>query len=188
VDLSDAQALRRALAETQSVLRAYAALVKQKSVVQETITGLTARLGDVDKDVQLIDANRRMILDIEAQKQTREMELKNAQVKEAEFGEARQRLFGTKNADTEELAAETLTQKLTAVREQRRKDVEQAERAVLQNQRDIARAQCEMDNEARQLDDAYTQLKSEAAEIVSVSDAPDTAARFIVWAEMAARL
>ena len=188
IDLSDPQALRQAQADAQNVMRAHAALTKQRSAVQDRLTGLTARLGDVDKDVQLIDANRRMIKDIETQKHARGIDRQKAQDKAEELRGEREKLFGAKDAGVEETAAEVLTQRMSAVREKRRTEAEQAERAVLQNKRDMARTREEMDNETRCLDDAYALLKAGATEVVPVSDAPDPMARFEVWAEMAGRL
>jgi exonuclease SbcC len=188
VDLGDPQALRQALADAQGVLRVHSALARQYRDIQVRVNVLTEKLGSVDKDVQQIDNNRRMIQDIEVQKQARENERKKAQGKAGELREERERLFGAKSTDAEEMAAEMLTQKMSAAREQRRKEAEQAERAVLQNRRDISRTQEELDNETRQLEDTYALLKTGAAEIVPVSDAQDPMARFEVWSEMAARL
>ena len=187
VDLSDARALRQALAAAQNILRAHASLVRRRSSVQEQLTRLTARLGDVDKDVQQTDNNRRMIGDIEAQKQTREGEREKALAKAAALLNER-RQFGVKNADAEEAAAEALARQMSAAREQRRTETEQAERAVLQNKRDVSRTQEELDRNARELDDAYAAALSGTAAVVPVSEAPDAAARFEAWAEMAAQL
>ena len=187
-DLSDAAALRRALTDAQGVLRTHAALARQRSEAQERVNALTQKLGGVDKDVQQIDNNRRAIQDIEEQMEARSDELRRTQARAAALGEERTRLFGSKAADTEETAAEALSQRLTAVKEQRRKDAEQAERAVLQNSRDIARTQDELEQEARQTDVAYAAALEDAASVTAVSDAQDTLARFEVWAEMASRL
>ena len=187
-DMSDVAVLRQALTEAQGVQRTHAALARQRSEAQERVNALTQKLGGVDKDVQQIDNNRRAIQDIEAQMDARSNELRNVQNKAVALGEERAQLFGSKAADTEEAAAEALSQKLTAVREQRRKDAEQAERAVLQNTRDISRAQSELEQETRQTDMAYTEALKDAEGVKAVSDAQDTAARFEVWAEMSSRL
>ena len=187
-DLSDASALRQALADAQTVLRTHAALSRQRGDMQERVNELTRKLGDVDKDVQQIDNNRRAIQDITAQMEARIDELNKARSKAASLGEERTRLFGGKTADAEEAAAEALTQRLTAVKEQRRKDTEQAERAVLQNTRDIARTQDELEQETRQTEAAYAAALKDAADVTAVSDAQDTLARYEVWAEMASRL
>lgn len=187
-DLSDAVALRQALADAQNVLRTHAALARQRSEAQERVNALTEKLGGVDKDVQQIENNRRAIHDIEAQMEARSVELSKAQINAAALGEERIRLFGGKSADVEESSSEALTQQLAAVKEQRRKDAEQAERAVLQNTRDIARTQGELEQDARQMDDIYASALADAAGVAAVSDAQDMAARFEVWAEMLSRL
>ncbi len=187
-DLSDTAALRQALAEAQNVLRTHAALAHQRGEAQERVNALTQKLGGVDKDVQQINNNRRAIHDIETQMQSRSDELSRTQAKAAALGEERSRLFGDKKADTEETAAEALTQQLAAVKEQRRRDTEQAERAVLQNTRDIARTQSELEQDTRQMEDIYAAALEDAANVQAVSDAQDTAARYEVWAEMASRL
>lgn len=188
VDLSDPQALKQRLADTQTLLRTHGALAKQRSVVQEKVTALTARLGDVDKDVQLIDTNRRTIQEIQSQIEARTDEMRRSQKKTGRLEEERQKLFGSKKADAEEAAAEALTQQLAAAHEQRRKEAEQAERAVLQNRRDIARTQEELKKDMEQLADAYASVLAGAAHVAPVSDAQDTTARFEVWVEMASRL
>lgn len=187
-DMGDAAMLRQLLADAQGVLRAHAALMSQRGEAQERVNALTQKLGDVDKDVQQIDNNRRAIKDIEVQTDARSDELSKAQAKAAALAEERTRLFGVKAADAEEAAAEALTQRLTAVKEQRRKDAEQAERAVLQNTRDIVRTQGELEQETRQTDEIYAAALADAADVAAISDAQDTAARFEVWAEMASRL
>lgn len=188
VDLSDPQTLKQRLADTQTLLRMHGALAKQRSAVQEKVTALTARLGDVDKDVQLIDTNRRTIQEIESQIEARTDEMRRSQKKTAQLEEERQKLFGSKKADAEEAAAAALTQQLAAAHEQRRKAAEQAERAVLQNRRDIARTQEELKKDMEQLTDAYASVLAVAVDVAPVSDTPDTNARFEVWAEMASRL
>jgi exonuclease SbcC len=188
LELSNALALRQDLAEAQSLLRTHATLANKRSEVQEQVTALTARLGDVDKDVQSIGSNRRMIQDIEAQMQARTAERQKAQARADALAEERARLFGDKQADAEEAAAEALAQQLKTACEQRRKEAELAERAVLQNSRDIARTKSELEQDTEQLAKAYTEVLDKAAEVKPVSDAPDTTARFEVWAEMAARL
>ena len=185
LELGDPEALKRMLAEAQAIIRAHSALAKKRSIAQEKVTLLTARLGDVDKDVQQIDSNRRMIQDIETQKQGREDEQSRVLARAAELGEARAQLFGDKAADDEEAAADALTRQAAALKEQRRKEAEEAERVVLQNGRDIARTQEEIEKETAQVDGAYAALRAGAAELAPVSDAPDTTARFEVWAEMA---
>ena len=65
--LSDPQALRTGFGGDPDVLLdTHRMLGGKKSAVQEKIIKLTAKLGDVDKDVQMIDSNQRMIRDIEA--------------------------------------------------------------------------------------------------------------------------
>lgn len=187
-DLSDAQALRQVLADAQGVLRAHAALTRRRSAVQERVNALTVRVGDVNGDVLQIKNNRRTIQEIEAQRQSRMDERRKAQTQAATLQEKHMKLFGGKDADAEEQTAETLTQKLSASKEQRRKESEQAERALLQNSRDIARTQEETEKESRQMEEAYASALAGAAEVAPVSDAADTAARFGAWADMAARL
>ena len=188
LELSNALALRQDLAEAQSLLRTHATLANKRSEVQEQVTVLTARLGDVDKDVQSIGSNRRMIQDIEVQMQARTVERQKAQARADALAEERVRLFGDKQADAEEAAAEALTLQLKTACEQRRKEAELTERAVLQNNRDISRIQSELEQDTERLAKAYTKVLVKAAEVTPVSDAPDTAARFEVWAEMIARL
>ncbi len=188
MDLSDAASLRQALAEAQDVLRTHAALARQRGGAQERVNALTQKLGGVDKDVQQINNDRRAIQEIKAQMEVRSKELRKTQARADELSEERERLFSDKQADAEEAAAEALTQRLTAFKEQRRKDAEQAERAVLQNTRDAARTQGELEQETRQADEVYAAALADAADVAAVSDAQDTAARFEVWAEMASRL
>jgi exonuclease SbcC len=142
----------------------------------------------VDRDVQLVGSNRRMIRDIEAQQQAREGERKKTLDKAAELLGERQRLFGDRTADAEETAAEALTQQLAATREQRRRDAEQAERALLQNRRDIARTQEEMDKEARSVGNAYAAARDNAAQLFCVTGDADVMAHFDAWTQAAARL
>ncbi|NLT97353.1 MAG: hypothetical protein GXW96_04230, partial [Christensenellaceae bacterium] len=139
-------------------------------------------------DVRQIDDSRQVIRDIEEQKKQRESELAGAEAAADKLREERSRLFGDKDPDAEEAAAEALARRLAEVKEQRRAAAEQAERAVQQNERDIARTQDELTKGEEQLREIYAAALAECPAVAAVSDEPDTAARFEEWDNAASRL
>jgi len=188
MDLSDAAALKRRLADAQGVLRLAGELSRQWIALQEQVTRLTEKLGSVHNDVRQIDDSRQVIRDIEEQKKQRESELAGAEETAGRLREQRNRLFGAKDPDAEEAAAEALARRLTEAKEQKRKAAEQAERAVQQNERDIARTQCEIQESEKQLREIYAAALAECSAVAAVSDAPDIAARFAEWDSAASQL
>jgi len=188
MDLSDAAALKRRLADAQGVLRLAGELSRQWIALQEQVTRLTEKLGSVHNDVRQIDDSRQVIRDIEEQKKQRESELAGAEETAGRLREQRNRLFGAKDPDAEEAAAEALARRLTEAKEQKRKAAEQAERAVQQNERDIARTQCEIQESEKQLREIYAAALAECSAVAAVSDAPDIVARFAEWDSAASQL
>jgi len=188
VDLSDAAALKQRLADAQGVLRAAGELSRQRIDLQERVTKLTEKLLGVNNDVQQIDSFRKFVFDIEEQKRQREHELAGAEEAVNKLWEERGRLFGDKDPDAEEAAADALARRLTEVREQRRAAAEQAERAAQQNERDIARTQNEIQEGEKQLREIYAAALVKCFAVAAVSDAPDIAARFEEWDGAASRL
>jgi exonuclease SbcC len=188
VDLSDAAALKQLLADAQIVLRTVGELAQQRIALQEKVTRLTEKLGGVNNDVREIDNFRQVIRDVEEQKTQRERALDSAEEAAKKLREERERLFGSKDPNAEEAAAEALAQQLAAVKEQRRTAAEQTERAVQQNERDIARTQGEITEGEKQLNEIYAAALTECFAVAAVSDVPDTAALFEAWDNAAARL
>ena len=131
---------------------------------------------------------RQNIRDIEEQKKQREHELAGAEKAADKLREERGRLFGAKDPDAEEAAAEALARRLTEVKEQRRTAAEQVERAVQQSERDIARTQDEIAKGEKQLREIYAAALTECPAVAAVSDEPDTAARFEEWDSAASQL
>ena len=188
LDLSDAAALKQRLADAQGVLRTAGELSRQRIALQEQVTRLTGKMLGVSSDVRDIDNFRQNIRDIEEQKKQREHELAGAEKAADKLREERGRLFGAKDPDAEEAAAEALARRLTEVKEQRRTAAEQAERAVQQNERDIARTQGEITEGEKQLNEIYATALTECFAVAAVSDEPDTAAQFEEWDSAASQL
>lgn len=188
LDLSDAAALKQRLADAQGVLRTAGELSRQRIALQEQVTRLTGKMLGVSSDVRDIDNFRQNIRDIEEQKKQREHELAGAEKAADKLREERGRLFGAKDPDAEEAAAEALARRLTEVKEQRRTAAEQVERAVQQSERDIARTQDEIAKGEKQLREIYAAALTECPAVAAVSDEPDTAARFEEWDSAASQL
>ena len=146
---------RAAFDDAEKRIRQYPALLTRQSEAAAEAVTLAARLGDVEKDVQAVAYRKQQIG--EAQQQAEKLKQELAQAKKACDDDMQQRvaLFGSKDADAEQSAAEKAHQAAQREKEQCRTWKEQAAGALEQNGRDLSRTQAALEKEQLTLSVEY---------------------------------
>lgn len=178
------------LAAAEKTAREYTSLLGKLSAAKDNVTRMTAKLGDVDKDLATVNASKRAIAEYEAEAVNKRKESEAAEKLLAQYSEKRIALFGEKDADLEEEKAKKLLEAAQRRKETCREQKESAERAVEQNKADIARTKELIRSESRVLDIAYADARLSLLEAQDMPISPDEGvkARFERFCETAARL
>ena len=170
---------RTALEDAEKRIRAYPALLTKQNVAAAEAVTLTARMGDVEKDVQAVTLRKQQIG--EAEQQAGKLRQEYAQAKSVLEANMQHRmvLFGSKNADAEQSAAEKAYQTAQREKEQRRTQKEQAANALEQNGRDLVRTETALDKEEAALAAVYRTAVTLAKQIELPEEADDLSAAFM---------
>ena len=158
-------AIRAQVDDVDRILRAYPGLLNDKAAAAEAVGRLTARLGDVDKDVHSIDGDKRRIHEIEEKIGEREKQLVDTQKLRGEAVAKRRAMFGGKNADAEETAAAKRVDDARKAVETRRGDMDKAKTQADRNAQDIARTQKAIAQTTQTLNAAYADAVDTAANV-----------------------
>jgi len=169
-------------------LRDYTAWLVQKSKASEDVAAMTARFGDIDKDVELIDSRKQIIADAENDKKKKDEFKAKAHTEYKTLTEQRNKLFGAMNTDAEEKAAKERLKQAQDAAEQSRKHFDAAERALEQNAKDITRTQGEIAAFSQQINAAYEKTAMDAANVKSASDEDDVTTLYERYANEVAAL
>ncbi len=184
----EADVIVRAIEDAEKRLRDLSALQSGKIAAAESVRELTARFGDVDKDVAMIDNRKCAIAEALQDKAAKEQIKAQTQAQMETLTARRRTLFGDKNADAEEEAARKDMQAAQDAKEQARRHAEQAERALIQNGKDISRTQSDIDALAVSYKTLYEQTTADAANAMNASDDDDVTALFGRFTDEAAAL
>jgi exonuclease SbcC len=149
---------------------------------------MTARFGNIDKDVEMIDSRKKMIADAERDKHKKQRLKAQAQTELDSLITQRRVIFGDKDADAEEAAAKTCMQQVQDVKEQSRNQADQASRALEQNGKDLSRTQGEIDTLSLKLRTVYGKTAADAVHAQNVSDDDDVTKLFGRFMDEAAAL
>lgn len=175
-----------ALEDAEKRMLELAGLQSRRVAAAEKVTAMTAQFADVDKNVAIIDNHKRGVRETQAAQRTREQQLAQARGGLKALLAQRRALFGDKETDSEAEAAKKALKAAQDAREEARVRFEQAERALVQNGKDIARTQAEIDALSARLEAGYDAAAADAAALCSVSDDDDVAALFGRFADAAA--
>ena len=163
-ELSEATAeqAKPALEDAQQRVRAYPALLKEQAAAASETGKLAARMGEIDKDVQAVMMRKEQIA--EAQQQANALREQQAKAQGVLDGYTKQRaeLFGSKDADAEEAAAEKAAKAAQEAKEQCRVACDKASAALDQNGRDIARTRDVLEKEQEGLAARYGAVRTQA--------------------------
>ena len=187
-DIDDAQALRASIKQAEEITTAYSLMQAEHAKAMQSVAALTAHFGGIDKDVEMIEARRQMIDDVEARTKRLEADKDNAQRGCDKKQSKRIALLGEKDADAEEQAAKRQLKQAQAQSELSRKKAEQAQREMEQNKANIVRVQNEAKLHAAALAEAYAKARAGASAVRSVSDDDDVKRCFEAFEESAALL
>lgn len=187
VEDADTETLIGALAAADNVLSEYSALREKLAKVSEEVTLLTERFGGVDKDVDGIEAEKRVIAGIEQRQKTRHEDWQAAQKTTQALMQQRTALFGDKNVDTEEDAAANTVKQAQEQQEACRSLSEQARREADKNRADITRLNSETERQAQKLAQAYIAVHGEAQAVQTMADDEDVAAGLAAFTDAASR-
>lgn len=178
------------LAAAENVTRRYTALLSKLNAAKDNITGMTAKLGGVDKDVALVGAAKQAIAEYMKQTAEKQKQMEAAAKLSAEYRDKRLALFGENDADEEEEKAKTRSQDALKEKDTRREHMENAGRACEQNKKDIARTQERIKSESRVLDVTYADARISVLEAKERPCPPDEGikALFGSFVEAAERL
>ena len=157
-----AEQARAALEDAQKRVREYPALLKEQAAAADEARKLAARMGEIDKDVQAVSMRKEQVTEAQKQASVLRMELTKAQ--EALEGQKKQRaeIFGSKDADGEEAAAEKAAKAAQGLKEQRRMERDKASTALEQNGNNIARTRETLEKEQAGLAAQYEAARVQA--------------------------
>lgn len=178
----------KAVDDIERRLRSLSRLQSSKILAAENVAAMTARFGDVDKDVAMIDSRKRNIADAENDKKQLHLQKAQTQSELDTLTARRKALFGDKDADAEEAAAAKAQKSAQAAKEQAREMAEQAERALIQNGQDILRTQGEAGALEVKLKADYETAAAAAVNVQNVSDDDDVVALFGRYSQEAVAL
>ncbi len=178
------------LAAAEKTVREYTGLLGKLSAAKDNVTRMTAKLGDVDRDLATVNAAKRAIAEYEAEAADKRKESEAAEKLSAQYSEKRIALFGESDADFEEEKAKKLLEGAQGKKETCRELKESAGRACEQNKADIARVKELITSEGRVLDIAYADSRLSLLEVQGMPRSPDegVGALFERFCETAARL
>lgn len=158
------------LSKAADVLESYGIFLAEQRKIAEEITELTARFGNVDKDADILAERRQTIDEIALRSARREKDRLEALKVLDSLSKLRQELFGSKNADDEEAAAQKSVKDAQRNKQEYYKQAEQAHREAENSRNEIKRLQKALtDNEAA-LFEAYANAAAVAAAVNSVSE------------------
>ena len=188
IEDADTDTLIGALAEADNVLSEHSALREKLGKIGEEVTMLTERFGGVDKDVDIIETQKRVIAGIEQRQKTHIQEKQEAQKAADALKKQRLTLFGDKHADAEEAAAANNVKQAQEQQEACRNICEQARREADKNRADITRLGSEIEVKIGALYKAYSAVRTGAQNVQSITDDEDVAAGVEAFAEAATQL
>lgn len=183
-----AEVIISAIEDAEKRLRELSVLQSSKIAAAENVREMTARFGDVDKDVAMIDTRKRAITDAQQVKAAKEQMKAQTQIQLDALNARRRGLFGDKHADAEEAAAQKAVQAAQNAKEQARQLAELADRTLMQNGKDITRTQQDIAALNAKFKAAYEQTAADAANAVNVSDNDDVSALYERFMDEAAAL
>jgi exonuclease SbcC len=174
----DTDFIVKSIDEIEKRLSAYAQLLRNKSQAAENVAVLTARFGDVDKDVAMIDSHKRQIADAQSNNKKKQQLLAQVQGERDKLIAQRKALFGDKDANAEEAAMKKRLQQAQEAKETNRKLADQSVRALEQNSKDVSRTQTEIDTLSIKLRTDYEKVAGDAINVKNVSDDDDVTALY----------
>ena len=136
---ASAYQVKAELDDAQKRVREYPALLLEQAAAADEVGKLKTRMGEIDKDVQAVMMRKEQIGEAQKQADALREELKKAQGVLEGYRKQRMDLFGNKEADAEEAAAEKAAKDAQTAKEQRRAERDKASAALEQNGRDIVR-------------------------------------------------
>ncbi|MFA5676105.1 MAG: SbcC/MukB-like Walker B domain-containing protein [Christensenellales bacterium] len=176
------------LSNAEDALERHDAFLAEQKKIAEKITRLTERYGDTDKDAELLSARRQMIDEIATRSAAREKEGRDARKTAEMLGNQRRELFGDKNADEEEAAAQKDVRDSQTKRRENQKQAEIARYAAENNRIDTARTQKALADNNKMFAEAYAKAAAGAAAVSGVSEDENIKTHVAVFTEAAARL
>jgi exonuclease SbcC len=184
----ETEVIGKAIEDAEKRLRDFSILQSSRIAVAENVREMTARFGDVDKDVAMNDSRKRSIADAEADKKTKVQLRAQSQAQLDTLTLQRKALFGDKNADAEEAATNKELKLAQATKEEARKRAEQAERLQIQNGKDIARTLNELGMLSAKLNADYENAVAAAVNLQNMSDDEDVTTLYGRFIDEAAAL
>lgn len=160
-----AEQANTALAQAEKRLQQYPALLKKQTEAADDARRLAARMGKIDMDVQAVSLRKEQIGEAQNTASALREELKTAQGTLDEYAKRRETLFGNRNPDTEEAAADKAAKDAQALKERQHTQRDTGAAALEQNGRDIARTREALENAQAALADTYASALSQAKEL-----------------------
>jgi exonuclease SbcC len=170
--------LKAALEDARKRVKEYPALLKEQAEAADEAGKLAARMGEVDKNVQAIMLRKEQIGEAQRQADALRDELKTAQGLRDEYTKQREALFGGRNPDAEEAAADKAAKYAQDMKEQRRVERDAAATALAENSRDIYRAREALEKERSALTDTCASALSQAKGLELPEDGGERQAAF----------
>ncbi len=153
--------------EAKVIMRKYSELLKEHSAASGEVSRFTRQLGEVDKDVLIIDNNKQTIKDTQLRNEKRQEAKEKAQKELGKNVQERIKIFGQRQADKEEQMAEKLLEEAQKVLEECREKSQKAKSDAQQNINDIERTKKEIEKQNIKLGQAYKQAVENADKMCS---------------------
>ncbi len=170
-----AEQANTALAEAEKRLQQYPALLKKQTEAADDARRLAARMGEIDMDVQAVSLRKEQIGEAQNTASALREELKTAQGTLDEYAKRRETLFGNRNPDTEEAAADKAAKDAQALKERQRTQRDTGAAALEQNGRDIARTREALEKAQAALADTYALALVQTKGLELPDDEPEAA-------------
>lgn len=168
-----AECIRQALDEAKAATRAHTAGLEKLNACSKSVADMTARLGDVDRDVASIDSAKQRIKEIEQNIAARRGQIDAVTTQRNEAAARRQTLFGSKDADAEEAAAQKSLEAVQKTVETCREDMDKAKTRADRIAQDETRTQQAIDTDTKALTAAYADAVRMAADVCRDADEMD---------------
>ncbi|MBT3319091.1 MAG: AAA family ATPase [Clostridia bacterium] len=149
-------------------------LSEQLALAAESVLNLTRQLNEVDKDVADIKHAKSVIGDLELRKANTEKELAVAGKEKTTLSEQRVQMFGDKDADSEETAANSALVTAEQITRAERKRMEAAKADEVRNKTDIDRSKTQIEALAKKLDQSYSDVLGGAAVVTTLEPTGQT--------------
>lgn len=165
IDDNASSKVREEIKAANSVLRQYTDQVKKRETINSAILKFTKQLGDVDVDVANINNCKKTIGEHEKQMQ----DITDALIKKMndyrDLTNERIKLFGDKDANTEESKVKELAEKAKQAVEKTRGELDNAKTLMAKNSGDIDRTKAEISKYQSDLKTVYSDVLRDSVQV-----------------------